>query len=74
MKKLSIFLPKSYGKYFAKHCVMLIRISFLASVHSKTFFLTPSLYILSFHTRNVSIFITFCLSLCLKLDSHFPCL
>lgn len=41
MEKLRTFLPNSCGKYFAKHCVVLIRISFLASVHSKTLFIRP---------------------------------
>lgn len=67
MEKFKTFLPKSYGKYFAKHCVVLNRMSFLDSVDSKTLFLSPSLYIPSFHTRNVSIFITFLSVSCLKL-------
>lgn len=64
MEKLRTFLPKSCGKYFAKHCVVLNRISFLASVHSKTLFLTPSLYIPSFHAKKCINFHNF--SVCLS--------
>lgn len=59
MEELRMFFPKSYGKYFVKHCVVINRISFLASVCSEKLFSPPSLYILSLYTRNVSIFITF---------------
>lgn len=54
MEKLRTFIPKSLGKYFPKHCVLLNRISFLASVHFKHSFYHPLYASLFSHEKYIN--------------------